>query len=238
MKLKKTDATRSAGWLRVGLVSFLFVAALTPNSEFLIPDSHAAAAAPLTFPSLNGTYTMDGAAIAPVRRGGVTIHLSSPSNRLVVEENSLALEPAGDGTHRVRVTVGYLGKGELVARFETSSGTSSPMRDEVVVPRQTLELEGRARFRRVPSGWEVTVVELPPETRVDVRSRLANSLVTTCQQLAAFLGLDCDGLDRSLNRVAVPLPEPGSVFFLEEADLTPEEARRLDARLKNGSGIR
>ncbi|MGD2114516.1 MAG: hypothetical protein PVG07_05680 [Acidobacteriota bacterium] len=234
---KRTEAVRRAGQVRIWLVCFLFVAALIPNSKFLIPHCEAAAgAASFVFPSLNGKYSMDGTQLEPIRQGALTIHLSSPSNLLIIRGHALELEPLPDGSYRSRVTVDFQGKGALVARFETSNGTtSSPMEDELVVPRQTLDLKGRVRFHRVPEGWEVTALELPRIARVDIRSRLAISLVTTCEQLAAFLGLDCGGLDRSLSRVEVPLPEPGTVFFLEEADLTPEEVRRLDGFL--GTGI-
>jgi hypothetical protein len=214
---------------RLHLVGLVVVAALVSGSGLLVPECEAAEAAPIVFPSLNGKYSMNGTQIEPIRRGALTIHLSSPSNVLVIRGHSLELEPLPDGTYRSRVTVEFQGKGDLVARFETPNGTtSSPMQDELVVPRQTLELEGRVRFHRVPDGWEVTALELPEMTRIDIRSRVAISLVTTCEQLAAFLGLDCAGLDQALSRVEVPLPEPGTVFFLEEADLTPEEARRLD----------
>lgn len=203
-------------------------------ATLLVPTVVSAAAAePRLFEldSLNGTYSMDGSNIEPVRQGPITIHLSSPANTLVIRGHSLELDPVGDGTYRSKVAVDFLGKGSLVARFETDAGTSSQLEDELVVPRQTLNLDGRVRFDRVPAGWEVTALELPREARIDIRSRLANSLVTLCGQLAAFLGFDCDGLDASLSQVRVNLPEPGSVFFLEAADLTPEEVDRLDSYL-------
>lgn len=209
-------------------------AALLLAVSLLVPVAGSAAVAgprEFQFDSLNGTYAMDGSEIEPVRQGPITIHLSSPANTLVIRSHSLELDPLGDGTYRSSVAVDFLGKGDLVARFETDAGTSSRLEDELVVPRQTLRLDGRIKFRRVPAGWEVTALELPPTAEVAINSRLANSLVTLCGQLAAFLGFDCDGLDASLSLVRVDLPEPGSVFLLEEADLTPEEAQLLDAYL-------
>jgi len=210
------------------------LAALLIAAALLLPAAASAAVAGprlFQFDSLNGTYSMDGSDIEPVRQGPITIHLSSPANSLVIRSHSLELDPVGDGTYRSKVAVDFLGKGDLVARFETDAGTSSQLEDELVVPRQTLRLDGRVKFRRVPLGWEVTALELPPEAQVRINSRLANSLLTLCGQLSAFLGFDCDGLDASLSQVRVNLPEPGSVFLLEEADLTPEETRRLDAYL-------
>jgi len=230
MPSQKTTMTNTDSQPRsFGRLAALLIAAL------LVPAvaSAAVAAEPRLFQldSLNGTYSMDGSDIEPVRQGPITIHLSSPANSLVIRSNSLELDPVGDGTYRSSVAVDFLGKGDLVARFETDAGTSSQLEDELVVPRQTLRLDGRVKFRRVPLGWEVTALELPAEAQIRINSRLANSLLTLCGQLSAFLGFDCDGLDASLSQVRVNLPEPGSIFLLEEADLTPDEARLLDSYL-------
>ncbi len=186
------------------------------------------------FPSLNRTYQMDDSEMAPVQQGPITIRLSSPSNALVIRKHSVALQPLGDGSYRASVGLDFLGKGDLVADFETANGSSSEMKDLVVVPPQKLHIDGRVRFARVADGWDVTALALPEQVEIDIRSRLANSLVTLCSQMAVFLGLDCSGLDQSLSRVAVPLPPPGSVFHLPAADLTSAEAARLDAYLGFG----
>lgn len=183
------------------------------------------------FESLNRSYSMDGSDIAPVQQGPITIHLSSPRNVLIVKKNRLVLEPVGDGTYRSWVSIDLLGSGDLIARFDTGNGAGAPMEDRVVLPPQTVDLAGRVRFHRTPSGWEVTALSLPDETQVTIQSRVVTSLVNACEQLSAFLGLECGGLQSSLTRVAVPLPKPGSVFLLEESDLTPDEVRLLDQYL-------
>lgn len=196
-------------------------------------DRSAAASTParFEFASLNRTYHLKDSDLAPVRQGPVTIHLSSPRNALVLKDHSVTLTPLGDGTFRASVGIDLLGSGDLVANLVTDAGTSSRLEDLVVVPRQTVRLDGRVRFARVPGGWDVTALALPEEVRISIQSRLAGSLVTLCGQMAVFLGLDCDGLDRSLSRAEVPLPGPGSVFFLPEDDLTAAEAATLDAYL-------
>lgn len=226
-----------------GVVPLLAVIlALTPSSKLLTPDSALAAApaertaaaptpARFSFDSLNRTYHFDDSDLAPVRQGPVTIHLSSPRNVLVLKDHSVTLVPLSDGTFRASVGVDLLGSGDLVANLVTAAGTSSRLEDLVVVPRQTVRLDGRVRFSRVADGWDVTALALPDRVKIDIQSRLAGSLVSLCGQMAVFLGLDCDGLDRSLSRAEVPLPEPGSVFFLPEEDLSAAEAATLDAYL-------
>ena len=193
--------------------------------------SPAAGGAVLEFGSLNGTYRFDDAEIEPVRQGPVTIHLSAPRSSLVLQEHRVTLDPLGDGTHRAAVSLRLLGRGDLVADLVTPAGGSSRLEDLVVLPRQTVDVEGRVRFQRVPGGWDVTALALPEAVEVDIQSRLAGSLVTLCSQLAVFLGMDCDGLDRSLSRVEVPLPPPGTVFHLPAGDLTAEEVARLEGYL-------
>lgn len=183
------------------------------------------------FDSLNRSYQMDDSAVAPVRQGPVTIHLSSPRNTLVVKGHSLSLRPLGDGVHEASVGLDFMGSGDLTADLVTDAGTSSRMEDLVVMPRQTLQVEGQVSFQRVPGGWDVTAHRLPPRVNIAIQSRLAGNLVTVCGQMAVFLGLDCDGLDRSLSRVEVPLPAAGSVFHLPEGELTASEVAELEAYL-------
>jgi|GEM_PF-1665126 len=196
----------------------------------------AAAVRDFEFPSLNRTYRMDGATMAPVQQGPLTIYLTSPRNALIVRGHTLELQPLGDGTYRGRMTVDLLGSGDLVARIDTGNGGGDPMKDTVVLPRQTVEVSGRVRFHRVPEGWEVTALALPEETEVTIQSRVINSLVTMCEQLAAFLGLDCGGVGHSLTHVAVPLPPPGTVFLLQASDLTADEVDLLDGYLGTSPG--
>lgn len=193
-----------------------------------------AAATVFQFDRLNRSYQMDDSEVAPVRQGPVTIHLSSPRNTLVVKGHSVSLRPLGDGLYQASVGLDFMGSGDLTADLVTDAGTSSRLEDLVVMPRQTVRVDGQVSFLRVAGGWDVTAHSLPPEVKVDIQSRLAGSLVTVCSQMAVFLGLDCDGLDRSLSRVEVPLPAAGSVFHLPEEELTADEVARLEAYLAGG----
>lgn len=183
------------------------------------------------FESLNRSYQMEDSEIAPVTRGGVTIDLTSPSNILVLRSHDLALIPLGDGTYRARVGIDFLGKGDLVADLSSGGRALSTLNDEVVVPRQSVVIDGRVSFERTATGWDITAHELPGQVQLDIRSRLIDQLYSTCASMSLFLGLDCDGLDRSLSRVDVPLPRPGSVFFLPASMLSPGEVELLDRYL-------
>jgi len=233
---RRGDGRCGAAWCAALLAAGLILVATLP-----LGAADRGAGKTFRFASLNRSYSMDGADIAPVRQGPITVHLSSPRNVLVVKKNRLELEPLGDGSYRSRVSIDLLGSGDLIAQFDTGNGAGSPMEDRVVLPPQTIDLEGRVRFHRTPSGWEVTALSLPDETEVTIQSRVVNTLVGACDQLAVFLGLECGGLRTSLTHLAVPLPEPGTVFLLQEADLTPEEVGLLDGYLgtvdPGGAGI-
>jgi hypothetical protein len=206
-------------WLLQAPVSILGSAAEPPEPGFF------------QFQSLNRAYEMDDSKVAPVRQGPLTIHLKAPRNTLIIRSHSLTLRPMGDGTYRASVGVDLMGSGDLIADLVTDVGTSSRLEDLVVLPRQRMDLDARLRFERVSGGWDVTALALPARVELDIQSRLAGSLVSLCDQMAVFLGLDCGGIDRALSRVEVPLPEAGSVFYLPEAELTPAEAAAFDAYL-------
>jgi hypothetical protein len=225
--MKKTPTVLAAAVLAVAVSAP--TARLHPVAE--AAGAPAAGATVFEFDRLNRTYRMDDSQVAPVRQGPVTIHLSSPRNSLILKGHSVSLHPLGNGLYQASVGLDLLGSGDLTADLVTDAGTSSRLEDLVVVPRQTVRVDGRVSFQRVAGGWDVTALSLPPAVELDIQSRLAGSLVTLCGQMAVFLGLDCDGLDQSLSRVEVPLPPAGSVFYLPEAELTADEVARLEAYL-------
>jgi hypothetical protein len=237
MKMNDRDRTTNTPrtTARRGLLATLAAGLLLAAGAALLGPASAAspevAPARFSFDSLNRAYHLEDSDVAPVRQGPVTIHMSSPRNSLILKDHSVTLTPQADGTYQASVGIDLLGSGDLVADLVTDAGTSSRLEDVVIVPRQQVRLDGRVRFARVPDGWDVTALSLPREVELDIQSRLAGNLVTLCGQMAVFLGLDCDGLDRSLSRVGVPLPEAGSVFFLPEEDLSPAEVAALDAYL-------
>lgn len=231
MRGARSSAVERSRGSRGRLAALAVLLALAPGARAAEPEEPGF----FQFESLNRSYEMDDSEVAPVRQGPVTIHLASPRNTLVIRSHSLTLRPLGDGSYRASVGVELMGSGDLTADLVTDAGGSSRLEDLVVVPRQRVELDGRVRFERVAEGWDVTALSLPPKIEIDIQSRLAGSLVTLCDQMAVFLGLDCSGMERSLSRVEVPLPEPGSVFFLPEAELSREEAAAFEEYLGNSA---
>lgn len=182
--------------------------------------------------ALNRAYDDVAPEIVPVVEGPLTVALRSPSHRLVLRRHRLRLEPGAGGSHAAELMVEFSGKGLLVADV-SALGLGTRMQEEVIVPPQATTLEGRARVARVSGGYLVTPEQLPKSIAVQIRSQLGNRIVAWCDRASLVpLGeLDCRGLERSLSRAVVPLPQPGEGYLLEDAELTPEDRRRLDAYL-------
>ncbi len=185
-----------------------------------------AAGGSLLFPRLNDTYRDLAPAIAPVSMAGMTIELSSPSNSLTIKSHRLELEALGDGVHHFRGAIDFLGKAKLIARFgETMPGE---IQDEVLLPTQTVELEGEITIVRDDGGYDLTTVRLPEHAEIAMQSRLASQLLTVCDLMTVLAGGDCSGLERAFGRVRLPLPPPGRTYRVEAEELTAEERAMID----------
>lgn len=187
---------------------------------------------PFEFERLNRRYSDAAPEIFPVTEGLVDVRLSSPSNQLTVVDHLVRLEPGPGGVHTAELRVEFEGRGLLVADIDVA-GFGTRMQDQVVVPRQIANLEGRVAVQRVPEGYQLILEELPPRLAVRVESEMAGRIVGTCERAAQFslVDVDCSGLDRKLSSVVFPTPRSGEIFLLEDADLTPAERQRLDAYL-------
>lgn len=190
-----------------------------------------------TFSKVNGVYSNPDPDITPVQRGPVTVTLRSPSNEVELRENRLLLKPAGGGLHLAWLTLEVQGQGDLEADLDLGPQTSR-MKDVVILPPQTVVVEGKIRLERVENGYLATAVELPKEVKLEIRSQVAASLVETCGSLALFmpLGSACGELQESLEKAAVPMPPPGETLLLQDAMLTEEERRQLDLYLAGSAG--
>lgn len=198
---------------------------------FLAGPPLAAEPRSFSFTKLNRSYDNLVGELQPITEGPLTVELSSPGHTLVLKGNQLVLTPlAGASEHLARLELDLMGKGHLVADVE-GAGLRTRLQDEVFVPRQTLKLEGKVRMRRAEGGYEVTPLELPQKIEVAIQSRLSNDLLTLCDGVAIFTGLDCGALERSLSRAAIPLPAVGGSYLLPDSDLTDGDRAALDALL-------
>ncbi len=188
-----------------------------------------------TFSLLDKTYTNLAGDIEPIVQGPLTVRPSSPKNSLTLKENRLRLRPTGDGTFVGRLELDVFGKGWLVADVE-AGGMETRFQDELMVPPQTLALDGKVKLERVDGGYRATALETPRSVEVVLQSKLVSGLLTWCDTASAvpFAGINCTGLERSLTHVALPLPGPGATYFLGDADLTAAERAELDGLLATG----
>ncbi|MCL4839501.1 MAG: hypothetical protein KJ058_16210 [Thermoanaerobaculia bacterium] len=209
----------------------LLAAALLPG--LALP----AAGAEFSFSRFNRSYQDLVSEAPPYQAGGLVLRLRSPSQTLILQSHLLALEPAGDGTWKAELIASFLGKGRLVADLDLG-GATQRLEDELVVPRQQIELPARVRIERKPDGYRFEALELPASLPVEIRSQLGNGLLALCEtaSLLSLGGFDCAALERRLQRVDVPLPPPGpgAELFLPLADLTAEERTAFDAFLATG----
>lgn len=179
--------------------------------------------------ALNGTFEDLASELGSVEAGGLTLDLVSPRNRLTIHRNRLSLRP-GPGAGEL---VGLLeleldGDGDVEAWIE---GTGEPIRDRVAAPRQTVRVASTLRVERAEAGYRVTLLDPPPSVPVEVESGLGRQLLGVCEGLAAlpFFAVDCDGLERTLEVVEVPLPAAGEGFDVPAERLGPAERDAFDA---------
>lgn len=182
---------------------------------------------------LDGTFEDLPADIAPVTVGaGITIRLASPRHRLEVLEHRLDLRPAANGQHDALFHARLRGTAQLVADVDFG-GLPGRLEDSIGLPEQDTEIAARVAIDRLADGYQVTAVRLPPHVELAIDSKLGGSLVSLCRAVAIFtLGGDaCDGLDRALSVVRLPLPAAGEKYHIADADLTESERRQLEQYL-------
>lgn len=184
-----------------------------------------------TFPLFNDTYQENGAVMAPVAQGGMTVRLSSPENRLTLRTHRVTLTPLSDGTHRAEFVADFAGRGRVIADVSMGGGSPTRLQDEVVVPPQTRTVVGRVLLARGTGAYEITPVEMPERVAIAIETQLGGSFANLCDSFALLLQLDCSGVRGMLNNAQVPLPGPGETYLLLDERLTPDDRKKLDAYL-------
>jgi hypothetical protein len=176
---------------------------------------------------LNQTRTNLDFELAPIQEGPLSIQLSSPSHRLTLHRNRLVLTPGADGDPDVWVGAEFEGAGDLVADLE--GGTlATQLRDHVVVPRQVVQLRGKARVTRDAESYRLRVLEAPPSVPVRIRSGLIDRCVAVCRGLGLLAVVDCGRLERALSTVQVPIRSDQAILRLPNARLSATDRAYLD----------
>jgi len=210
----------------------LLRAAAAATALSLLAGAAAAAPAELRLTKYNRVYEDLAGELAPLDFPPARLQLASPTQTVVVKENLVRLEPLGGGRFDGRLEIELLGKGRLVVDVDLGGGVRR-LEDEVLLPRQRLEIAGIVGIERVPGGFRVRPERLPPAVRVEIRSRLINEVIDLCGGASLLMlgALDCRPLAEALERPEVPLSGVGEELLLPDAELTEAERVALDALL-------
>ncbi|MEM8994769.1 MAG: hypothetical protein AAGF23_08260 [Acidobacteriota bacterium] len=179
---------------------------------------------------MNGVYENLDAGLVPFRQGPVTLLIRSPEHQLQVHANRLILERRADGTLDAAFEADVEGWGQLIVDVQ-AAGSSTTFEDRVDVPRQWLRTRGEVGLERAEGGWNVTFHDYVHDAvGVQIKSAVSAQVVDTCRTLVSlgFAVIDCDGVQASLTRIQVPLPERGSTFLIRRELLREEEAELFD----------
>lgn len=188
-----------------------------------------------SFERLNREYTNEVTETEPVEHGGIRIHLLSPQNRVRITQHQLRLTRRPDATYRAQLELEFEGGGQVEADLSIGDATTH-LADRVTVPLQHRTFEGIVTVKTTPNGYVFTALELPDQVTVRIESQLAGSVVRTCRVMGMLVPLDCGAVGALLSRVVLPLPDPGSPYFLPFEELTDRERQELDAYLQGGAG--
>ncbi len=190
------------------------------------------AVATISFERLDRVYEELIEDVALVDIGPAEVVLRSPEHALTVHRHEARLVARGDGNFETEVVLEVSGAGLILADIVIGS-VKSQLTQELVVPRQTLELEGEVEIRRDAEGYHVRTVRLPATTRVRIESELGARLSAVCRQMALVLiSLDCAAIERAVTLVDVALPAPGGEYLIPLEDTTPAERDLLDRFLR------
>lgn len=214
--------TRTA---RSFVVLATLLAAGAPDGRAAEPAAPAPEAIEIGY--LNRTWTNLEGEVNPVEEGPISVRLTSPSHRVTVHRNRLALRAGEWGDPAARMEAEFEGEGDLVADVGGGPFATS-FSDRVAAPRQSVRVEGRARVARDPEAYTVTLVDGPPSAPVEIRSAVIGEIVSLCEDIGWLAALDCEHLRASLSTVHVPLAGRDRSVRLPRAELTAAERAYLD----------
>jgi len=206
-------------WSRVGFVALLGLLAAALSAP---PDDPG-----VELGYLNQTHSNLDIEIPPIQEGPLRVRLSSPSHRLTLHHNRLVLQPSGGRDPDAWVEAELEGAGDLVAKIESGS-VATQFQDHVIVPRQVVRLQGKARVARDAESYMLRLVEGPSSVPVRIRSGVIDRCVALCKGLGMFTAVDCGRLEKALSTVHVPLRSEETALRIPRAQLAESERAYLD----------
>lgn len=212
------------------LVLVLAVCAPALTQEALAQEE--ASVRTVSFERLNRVYEQLIDDLSLIRIGPAEVALRSPAHSLTVSRHAATLTAGDDGVFEAELELDISGSGQIAADVVIGS-LESQLTQELVVPAQTLRLEGAIAIRRDEEGYWIRTERMPPTTQVRIESELGTQLFTVCRQMALVLvSLDCEAIERAVTLISVPLPEAGAEYLIALEDTTPEERRGFDRFLR------
>ncbi len=196
-------------------------------------SSAEAAAAAFSFERLNRVHDRLIDDLSVVRVGPAEVALRSPEHSLTVHRHSARLSAGADGVFEAELELEISGAGQISADVVIGR-LESQLTQNLVVPLQTLRLEGAVAILRDEAGYRIRTERMPPAVLVRIESELGARLSVVCRQMALVLvNLDCDAIERAVTLVRVPLPEAGGEYLIAVEDTTAEERRRFERFLRD-----
>ncbi len=186
----------------------------------------------VSFERLNRVYEQLIDDLSLIQIGPAEVALRSPAHSLTVSRHAATLVAGDDGVFGTELELEIAGSGQIAADVVIGS-LESQLTQELVVPAQTLRLEGAIAIRRDEEGYWIRTERMPATTQVRIESKLGTQLFTVCRQMALVLvSLDCEAIERAVTLISVPLPEAGGEYLIALEDTTPEERRDFDRFLR------
>ena len=219
--------TECTGRLRAGhLALVLALCAPALAQEAAIREE--AGVGTVSFERLNRVYEELIDDLSLIQIGPAEVALRSPVHSLTVSRHAATLVAGDDGIFVTELELDVSGSGQIAADVVIGS-LESQLTQELVVPAQTLRLEGAIAIRRDEDGYWIRTERMPATTQVRIESELGTQLFTVCRKMALVLvSLDCEAIERAVTLISVPLPEAGGEYLIALEDTTPEERRDFD----------
>lgn len=139
------------------------------------------------FEMLDRTYEGFVEELAPIEMGLVEVLLRSPQHELTLEEHLAGLEALGDGEYRLSLHLRFNGHGLLDADLKVGV-VEGKLEDELTLPSQALDLDGRVAIDGDKDGWTITLLEGPETVEVKIQSQMPPG---SCRCAARWLSFWC-----------------------------------------------